>query len=276
MGTIGNIGSVGKLGIIRRADAPPARHERSRLGLYFHIPFCRARCAYCDFFSCVPKDPALMERYVNALILHMQSYKKSARAYSPDTVFIGGGTPTALPPPLLTRLIRAIKSNFHLARGAEFTVEANPATVDLPTLRRLRRMGVNRLSMGLQSADNRELAALSRIHRRQDFEATFRDARRAKFDNINVDVMFGIPYQTKESLMKTLRWLVRLGPEHISLYDLILEEGTPLWKNRDKLPFPSEDEEVDMNLETHCRPLEECAERSFDFVKACLHRINAK
>ncbi len=227
---------------------PYARYEKKRLGLYFHVPFCRAKCAYCDFLSCVPRDPAVQERYVNALISHMQSYKDGARDYVADTVFIGGGTPTTLPIEQLLRLIRGIKQNFHLTKGAEFTVEANPATVDVGMLNRLRRAGVNRLSMGLQSANNEELSALSRIHRREDFEESFRAARRAKIDNINVDLMFGIPYQTKRSLMRTLRYVVHLGPEHISLYDLILEPGTPLFQKRDTMPFPTEDEDVDMYL----------------------------
>ena len=228
--------------------SPYARFEKKRLGLYFHVPFCRAKCAYCDFYSFVPRDPAVQERYVNALLLHMQSYKDGARDYVADTVFIGGGTPTTLPPELLLRLIRGIKQNFHLTKGAEFTVEANPATVDMGLLNRLRRAGVNRLSMGLQSANNDELSALSRIHRREDFEESFRAARRAKIDNINVDLMFGIPYQTKRSLLRTLRYVVHLAPEHISLYDLILEPGTPLARRQHTLPFPSEDEEADMYL----------------------------
>lgn len=228
--------------------SPFARYERNRLGLYLHIPFCRAKCAYCDFYSFVPNDAELQERYVDALISHMQSYRAGAKDYLPDTVFIGGGTPTALPIELLLKLIHAVKRNFTLAKGAEFTLEANPATVDTGMLNRLRRAGVNRLSMGLQSANNEELAALSRIHRREDFAESFRAARRARIENINVDLMFGIPYQTKRSLMKTLQYVVRLGPEHISLYDLILEPSTPLARRAPGLPMPTDDEEADMYL----------------------------
>ena len=224
------------------------RCEKKRLGLYLHIPFCRSKCAYCDFYSMVPQNDELIERYVNALITHMQSYRQGTKGYYVDTVFIGGGTPTCLPTEQLIRLIRAVRKNFTVVKDAEFTVEANPATVDTPMLNRLRRAGVNRLSMGLQSANNEELAALSRIHRRQDFAESFRAARLARIENINVDLMFGIPYQTRESLMKTLRYVVRLGPEHISLYDLILEPGTKLFAQRQNLPFPSEDEEADMYL----------------------------
>ncbi len=231
-----------------RRDRTLASYEKGRLGLYFHIPFCRAKCAYCDFYSFVPNDEALMERYVNALALHMQSYRDGAKDYLADTVFIGGGTPTALPTELLVKLIRTVKKNFTVTKGAEFTIEANPATVDVGMLNRLRRAGVNRLSMGLQSANNEELAALSRIHKREDFAASFRAARRARIDNINVDLMFGIPYQTKRSLLKTLHYVVRLGPEHISLYDLILEPSTPLARRAPGLPMPTDDEEADMYL----------------------------
>ena len=228
--------------------SPFARYEKKRLGLYFHIPFCLQKCAYCDFYSFVPDDPAVQERYVNALILHMQSYRDGTRDHIADTVFIGGGTPTSLPAEMLLKLIRAVRRNFSIMKGAEFTVEANPATVDVSLLNRLRRAGVNRLSMGLQSANNDELAALSRVHRREDFEESFRAARLAKIGNINVDLMFGIPNQTKRSLMRTLRYLVHLGPEHISLYNLILEPGTPLFARRDTLVLPTEDEEADMYL----------------------------
>jgi oxygen-independent coproporphyrinogen-3 oxidase len=222
--------------------------DKKRLGLYLHIPFCRSKCAYCDFFSLVPSNEDLVERYINALILHMHSYRTGAKDYAPDTVFIGGGTPTSIGTDMLLKLIRAVRRNFSVIRGAEWTVEANPATVDVAMLNRLRRAGVNRLSMGLQSANNNELAALSRIHRRQDFEASFRAARRARIGNINVDLMFGIPYQTRQSFLKTLRYVVHLGPEHVSLYDLMLEPGTQLYAQRQTLPFPSEDEEVDMYL----------------------------
>ncbi len=222
--------------------------DKKRLGLYLHIPFCLSKCAYCDFFSYVPNDPAVYERYVEALLSHMQSYRPGTEGYLADTVFVGGGTPTALPPELLLRLIRGVRQNFRLTKGAEFTVEANPATVDTELLRKLRRAGVNRLSMGLQSANERELSVLGRIHRREDFAESFKAARKAKIQNINVDLMFGIPHQTKASLFRSLEYAVRLDPEHISLYDLILEPGTPLAKKKDTLPFPDEEEEAEMYL----------------------------
>ena len=225
-------------------------NDKKRLGIYVHIPFCRSKCAYCDFNSSVCGNAELMKRYVSALISHMESYRKGCADYSPDTVFIGGGTPTALPKEELVRLIRGIKKSFDLTKSCEFTVEANPATVSLSELKQLRRLGVNRLSMGLQSADNRELKALSRLHTRQQFVESYRMARAAKFDNINVDIMFGIPYQTYDSLMKTLDFVTRLGPEHISLYNLKVEPGTPFYENRSALRELCADEDTEFAMYT--------------------------
>lgn len=218
------------------------------LGIYVHIPFCLSKCAYCDFYSFVPSGEEIMERYVNALLLHMQDYRESAAEYVCDTVYIGGGTPTTLPTELLVRLIKGIKKNFSLTREPEFTIEANPATVTPDMLKRLRRAGVNRISFGLQTGDNRELKMLSRRHDRRDFEISYRMARDAGFENISVDLMFGIPGQTMDSLMRNLRYATRLGVEHISLYDLKLEPGTPLFVNRANFTFPDEDTEADMYL----------------------------
>ncbi len=219
-----------------------------RLGLYFHIPFCLSKCAYCDFFSFVPSNEDLISRYIGAVIKHMEEYSRSAAEHTVDSVFIGGGTPTCVPTEELIKLIRAAKKNFNIAKGAEFTIEANPATVDVKSLKRLRRAGVNRISIGLQSGDEGELKALSRIHTRRQFEDSFRAARLAGFDNINVDLMFGIPGQTMQSLMRNLRYLVRMNPEHISLYNLKIEPGTPFDVHRAELNLPSEDEEADMYL----------------------------
>ena len=222
--------------------------NRQRLGLYLHIPFCKSKCAYCDFYSFVPGDDSVYERYINALIKHMESYKKGCEAYAPDTVYIGGGTPTSVPIGLLLELLHGVKRNFSLAKRPEITMEANPATVTYQGLKKLRRAGVNRLSIGLQSANNDELRALSRIHQRRDFEEAFRAARDAKINNINVDLMFGIPGQTIDTMLRTLNYVTRLGPEHISFYNLKIEEGTPFWRMRDALTLPDEDTEYEMYM----------------------------
>lgn len=222
--------------------------NRQRLGLYLHIPFCKSKCAYCDFYSFVPGDDAVCERYINALIKHMESYKKGCEPYAPDTLYIGGGTPTYIPASLLCELMRGVRRNFSLAKRCEITMEANPATITYQELKRLSRAGINRLSIGLQSANNEELHSLSRTHRRRDFEESFRAARDAKIDNINVDVMFGIPGQTVDSMLKTLNYVTKLAPEHISFYNLKIEEGTRFWRVRNTLDLPDEDTEYEMYM----------------------------
>lgn len=223
--------------------------DKRRLGIYLHVPFCMNKCAYCDFYSYVPKSEQVYERYANALISHMEHYKSAAASCAPDSVYIGGGTPTALPREQLLKIVRAVKKNFTLSKNVEFTVEANPATVDLPTLRALRRAGVNRISFGLQSADQRELKALSRIHSRADFEESYYMARKAKIENISIDLMFGIPHQTTESLLRSIDYVTRLDPEHISLYNLKIEPNTQFGKIGAKnLALPDEDEEFKMYL----------------------------
>ncbi len=224
--------------------------DYKRLGLYFHIPFCLSKCAYCDFNSSVPQSAEVMSRYVSALIAHMEQYRAATKGYEPDTVFIGGGTPTALPMEELVRLIRAIKKNFKLTKYAEFSMEANPATVTFPGLKHLRRLGVNRISFGCQSVHDGELKALSRRHTRKDFVRSYRMAREAGFDNINVDLMFGIPHQTPRSLSHTISYIASLNPDHISLYDLKIEPGTAFYRNYDEIsPYlPSDDTEADMYL----------------------------
>ncbi len=246
------------------------------LGLYFHIPFCLSKCPYCDFYS--GTDTAAVSRYTDALVLHMEDYAASAASYDVDTVFFGGGTPTVLPLPRLLDLIDGLYDNFTLQESAEFTIEANPATISASGLRRLRRAGVNRLSMGLQSADPGELKALGRIHSFEDFTESFRAARKAGFSNINIDLMYGIPNQTIESLTETLERVFALDPEHISLYGLRIEEGTPFAERKGKLALPGEDAEWEM----YARAVELLAEHGWaqyeisNFAKPgrqCLHNL---
>lgn len=217
-----------------------------KLGIYIHIPFCRSKCAYCDFYSFVPGGEEVFEKYAAAVCTHMAYYKDAAKGKTVDTVYIGGGTPTVMPTKLLCRILDSVKRNFKVAKGAEITVEANPATADKKTFSALRRHGVNRVSIGLQSAVENELAALSRIHTRDEFEECFRAARQAKIDNISVDIMFGIPLQTEESLLKTVDYVTRLHPEHVSMYNLKIEPNTPFGKRRETLTLPDEDEEFSM------------------------------
>ncbi len=219
------------------------------LGLYLHIPFCRSKCLYCDFCSFPRADEARMKEYVLALCRDLRAYAPACREYTVDTVFLGGGTPTTLPAHLLEEVMGEIYKNYHVAPDAEITAECNPVTGERELFSRMRAAGINRLSIGLQSAHLKELKALGRLHDFDTFSACFADARAAGFENISVDVMSGIPHQTPESRRETLQKVLALAPEHISSYDLIIEEGTPFFKKQDTLPLPDEDAARRMYLE---------------------------
>lgn len=225
--------------------------EKQPLGIYIHIPFCKSKCGYCDFCSHPPESEREIERYLNALMLNMQDFSAAAQGCSVDTVYIGGGTPTLLAPKQLHALLDCVRDAFDVEKDAEITAEANPGTVDRRALRALRKSGVNRISFGLQSANDAELRALGRIHTRADFEKSYADARQAGFENINIDLMYGIPYQTRESFAKTLDFVRALSPEHLSVYGLKIEEGTPFYARRDSLPLPDEETEYKLYLDAH-------------------------
>lgn len=216
------------------------------LALYLHIPFCRQKCAYCDFYSFRPGSEELPERYVRALIRMLGNLPDRIRERPLSSVFFGGGTPTFLSADQLVRILDAVRDTFRILPDAEITSESNPGTGNFELYRVMRKAGFNRLSLGLQSADDAELRALSRIHTYGAFLEAFRDAREAGFDNLNVDLMYGLPGQTAESFQNTLDAVLSLHPEHLSVYGLMLEEGTPLWRDRASYRFPDEDAEADM------------------------------
>ncbi len=218
------------------------------IGIYVHIPFCVSKCAYCDFYS-LPSakvDEVLKERYVQALIRQIQTAKNQYGEQTVDTVFFGGGTPTVLKTEQLLCIITALKTAFDLTRDCEFTVEANPATFDTDKLTALRAAGVNRISLGIQSAQDNELELLGRIHTFAEAKAAFDLTRNCGFDNISVDLMYGTPSQTEQSFLASVGEIIKLNPEHISIYGLQLEEDTPLCKNREHYVFPSEVECISM------------------------------
>lgn len=212
------------------------------LGLYIHIPFCAAKCAYCDFYS-LPGAEKRIDRYLAALEKQMQSYRGAALTYLVDTVYIGGGTPSLLSPAQWKRLFQMIRSCFTLAPDAEITAEINPASGSRRRLKAMKKCGVNRLSIGLQSIHEKELAALGRLHRYPAFEETLAAARDLGFVNIGADLMYGIPEQTPESFRESLRVVSTLPLTHISVYGLTIEEGTPFAARRGALSLPDEDTE---------------------------------
>ncbi len=220
------------------------------LSLYLHVPFCVSKCAYCDFYS-LPcgKNGKKTEKtaFKDAVLRNIENWKYYADDRKIDSIFIGGGTPTVLDTETLTEIISALRTAFDVTPNAEFTIEANPKTFDMEKLRALKKLGVNRLSIGIQSGNDDELKILSRIHTFDDAKASFELARSCGFDNISVDLMYGIPSQNVRSFGNTLDKIIALKPEHISVYGLQLEEGTPLWIKQQNFSFPNEDEEFELN-----------------------------
>lgn len=206
-------------------------------GVYIHIPFCARKCLYCDFVSFEKGDK---EGYFEALKKEIGLYKEILSADKTDSIFIGGGTPSFVD----SRFIEEILSLFNPVSGAEITIEANPGTLSSEKLKAYKRSGINRLSIGLQSANDSELKRLGRIHDFNDFMKSYEMAVSSGFENINIDLMFGIPGQTVESFGNTLEAVTVLKPQHISAYSLIIEEGTPFYDM--ELSLPSEEEEREM------------------------------
>jgi oxygen-independent coproporphyrinogen-3 oxidase len=219
------------------------------VGLYLHIPFCAVRCPYCDFNTYSGLE-SFQEGYTRALIAEIRAGAEEHGRRLAHTVFVGGGTPTALPAALLAQILDALQSAFEVDEGGEITSEANPGTTDLERFSALRDAGVNRLSMGVQSFDDAELRWLGRIHSAAEAETAFEHARRAGFDNVNLDLMFGLPGQSHASWLTTVRRALSLQPEHLSLYGLTVEEGTPLARQvrAGEKPAPDDDAAADMYL----------------------------
>ncbi len=214
------------------------------VGLYVHIPFCLSKCAYCDFCSFSTKDESLIDGYVDALCNEIYSYRE--KEISVDTVFFGGGTPSLLSPDLLKKILYAINATFDLSELSEFTVEVNPKTLSRDKLLQYISCGVNRISIGMQSIHENELKKLGRIHNYSDFLSTYNLCRELGISNINVDIMYGIPDQTVDSFKSTLEQIISLNPEHLSVYSLIVEPGTPLSENINALDIPDDDCVFDM------------------------------
>ena len=215
-------------------------------GIYIHIPFCVHKCIYCDFLS-APAGDAVKYAYTKALINEIRNTADGQVKDKITSIFFGGGTPSVLPDGCIADILAAVRGCFDISDDAEITMECNPGTVNESRLSEYRETGVNRLSFGLQSADNNELKMLGRIHTFEQFMESFRLARAAGFNNINVDLMSAIPGQTEMSLNNTFDKVTALQPEHISVYSLILEDGTYLADNIDKFP-PVPDEYEDRRM----------------------------
>ena len=238
---------------------------KKKTGIYIHIPFCKSKCVYCDFLSARPKDDDQIKRYISSLAEEIREKAEMIPEglKTVDSVFFGGGTPTLLDAGELIFILEELRKSFEITEDAEITTECNPGMVGRKDchegeadvkhgeqkeyFEKLRAAGVNRISLGLQSASDSELKALGRIHKFQDFKNSFAAARAAGFENINADIISAIPGQTIESFRETLKLVTELGPEHISCYSLILEEGTRLFEHLEEFPpLPDEDTEREM------------------------------
>ena len=228
--------------------------------IYIHIPFCVRKCNYCDFLS-FASGPDTIETYCKRLEEEIREEGVTFSGKVVTSVFVGGGTPSILTKEQIASLLKALKESFSLSKDCEVTMECNPGTLDEEKLLWMRQAGINRLSIGLQSVHSKELELLGRIHSFENFLESFHLARKAGFDNINVDVMFALPKQTLESYLESLEKICELRPEHISAYSLIIEDGTPFkeWYKEDQrciengldpIVLPNEDEERKMYEQT--------------------------
>lgn len=226
-------------------------------GIYVHIPFCIKKCAYCDFVSFGGCDDNLKERYVEALkkeirdkdakdVLENDEEKFSNNKV--DTIYIGGGTPSVIDSKYIGEILDEIKKKYSVSEDAEITIEVNPGTIDEEKLSDYKRFGINRISMGLQTSDNELLDLIGRIHTYEEFEEAYKLVKKVGFDNINVDLMIGLPTQTLEDVSKSVMKVISLFPTHVSLYSLINEEGTPLTQDIEDGFLPECDEDLERKM----------------------------
>ena len=217
------------------------------LGLYIHIPFCVRKCKYCNFNS-FKLNIDEKKKYLSALSKEMELYKEKIGQKEIDSIFVGGGTPSILNEEEIKILFDNINLNFKIKEDAEITMECNPGTLTLNKLKTMKKCGVNRLSIGLQAVQNHHLKYIGRIHTFEEFEKNYHEAKKVGFDNINIDLMYALPNQTKEDWMESLEKVVNLNPTHISAYSLILEENTELFDMYERKEFKLLDEDTDIEM----------------------------
>ena len=217
------------------------------LSLYIHIPFCVSKCYYCDFVSFANMEDKV-DIYIDSLIRELSIYKERLANYKITTIFFGGGTPSCIEPRYIQRILEYIKKNYNTSQLIEVTIEINPGSLDKEKIKIYKESGINRVSMGVQTLDDNLLKSIGRIHQSSDFYSSYEILRQADIQNINVDLIFGLPNQTTEMVLDSLKKIIALNIEHISYYGLILEENTYFYRlyNEGKITLPDEDEERKM------------------------------
>jgi len=224
------------------------RTNKTPLGIYIHVPFCRSKCQYCDFYSLTTKDDKLLDGYLDAICDHIKEAGALAPNYKVDSIFFGGGTPSFFGADGIATILTTIRRNFDVTLEAEITLEANPDSVSDKLLHRLRAEGFNRMSLGIQTDNNETLKKLGRPHTYDQAVTAFHRIRKAGFRNISVDLIYGLPGQSLQEWLDTLDNVLKLNPEHISCYGLKVEPGTPLYDYRDYANLPDDDTQADMYL----------------------------
>lgn len=238
--------------------------DKTKLGIYVHIPFCRSKCQYCDFYSLGgSREKDMTDLYLQALPAHIRECGARATDYSVDTVYFGGGTPTFFGAEGLSRIFNEIQRRFDVESDAEVTFEANPDSATPQVLQKLHSEGFNRMSLGVQNDNDELLKKLGRPHNYEQAVNAVHNARKAGFDNISLDLIYGLPGQTFEQWRATLNHVLELEPEHMSCYGLKVEENTPLWEYRDCCNLPDDDDQADMYLYA-CDRLEEKGFRQYE------------
>ena len=224
------------------------RKNKKPLGIYVHIPFCRSKCQYCDFYSVTCKEPKLLETYRKAICEHIREAGSQAPGYLVDTIYFGGGTPSFFGADGMAAILTAIRKSFDVSPSAEITFEANPDSVSKQLLRRLRNEGFNRVSLGIQCDDDEILEKIGRPHNYRQAVEAYQLIRKKGFRNVSVDLMYGLPGQSIDAWLQTLENVLKLKPEHISCYGLKVEEGTPLYEVQAYANLADDDTQADMYL----------------------------
>ena len=222
--------------------------NQTPLGIYIHVPFCRSKCQYCDFYSVTDKDDFIMDRYLDAICAHIKEAGPLAPDHLVDTVYFGGGTPSFFGADGMAAILSVIRKSFTVANTAEITFEANPDSVTDRLLKRLRSEGFNRVSLGIQCDNDEILKAIGRPHTYAQAVSAVQKIRKAGFRNLSLDLMYGLPNQSLESWQHTLKNVLKLAPEHISCYGLKVEENTPLFEYREYCNLADDDTQADMYL----------------------------
>ena len=238
--------------------------EEQEIGIYIHIPFCKSKCYYCDFLSFADKNE-LQERYIKCVRKEIVDKHSIKDTYIIKTIYIGGGTPSVIKPQLIESILKTIRQNYKIKSDAEITIEVNPGTVDREKLEMYKKCGINRLSIGLQAAQDNILKLIGRIHTFEDFISTYKTARDVGFNNINIDLMIGLPSQTMNDVEDSIKKVLYFRPEHLSVYSLMLEDNTKLKEivERKIVELPSEEEERKM----YCfvkKTLKDCGYRQYE------------